>query len=69
MLVRVEITAGTVATSQYGSLVAGDVLRTSPEFARHLVEDCKAAKYLDGQQETQEQAEAKPPPRARRRGA
>lgn len=36
---------GIVVTHQYGTLNTGDVLRTDPEFARHLVEDCGAAKY------------------------
>jgi hypothetical protein len=43
--VEVEITAGTVTTSQYGTMKTGDKLRTSPEFARHLVEEAGAAKY------------------------
>ena len=42
--VDVEI-LGQVITAQYGTLSTGDVLRTSPEFAKHLVEDCAAAKY------------------------
>jgi hypothetical protein len=43
-LVEVEI-LGIVTTAQYGSLNSGDILRTSPEFAKHLVEDCGAARY------------------------
>ena len=43
-LIEVEIT-GQAITAQYGTLSAGDVLRTTPEFARHLVEECAAAKY------------------------
>jgi hypothetical protein len=27
--------------------MAGDILRTDAEFAKHLVEDCGAAKYRD----------------------
>lgn len=42
--VEVEI-LGQVITHHYGVLNSGDVLRTSPEFAKHLVEDCGAAKY------------------------
>jgi hypothetical protein len=42
--VEVEILAQTI-TAQYGTLAQGDRLRTSPEFAKHLVEDAKAAKY------------------------
>lgn len=44
-LVEVKI-KGTVVTSRYGSLEAGDILRTDAEFARHLVEDCAAADYV-----------------------
>ncbi len=44
MLVEVEILTQTI-TSQYGVLSAGDILRTTPEFAKHLVEDASAAKY------------------------
>lgn len=44
-LVQVQITT-TAVTSRYGTLVSGDILRTGAEFARHLVEDCKAAKYV-----------------------
>jgi hypothetical protein len=43
-MVDVEI-LGQVITHQYGTLNTGDVLRTSAEFAKHLVEDCGAAKY------------------------
>lgn len=43
-LVQVKITT-TAVTSRYGTLVSGDILRTDAEFARHLVEDCKAGKY------------------------
>lgn len=47
-LVRVKI-KGIVVTPQYGTLSPGDELRTDPAFARHLVEDCNAAEYLDAQ--------------------
>lgn len=43
-LIEVEITSQAI-TAQYGTLMAGDVLRTDAEFAKHLVEDCGAAKY------------------------
>lgn len=43
-LVDVEI-LGIVTTAQYGTLNSGDLLRTTPEFAKHLVEDCGAARY------------------------
>lgn len=45
-LVQVRI-KGTVVTQRYGTLSSGDVLRTDAEFAKHLVEDCSAAEYLD----------------------
>ncbi|MER2518564.1 MAG: hypothetical protein ABTR92_19570 [Candidatus Accumulibacter phosphatis] len=43
---RVEIT-GLVITSTHGTLQAGDIVQTSDAFAAHLVDDCRAAKYLD----------------------
>jgi hypothetical protein len=43
-MVEVEIT-GIVTTAQYGTLSTGDILRTTPEFAKHLVEDCNAARF------------------------
>ena len=44
-MVEVEI-LGCVVTAQYGTLSTGDILRTSAEFAAHLVDDCGAAKYV-----------------------
>lgn len=35
-----------VTTSTNGVLSPGDILRTDPAFARHLVEECKAAEYV-----------------------
>jgi hypothetical protein len=43
-LVEIEIT-GQAITARYGTLNTGDVLRTDPDYARHLVQDCSAAKY------------------------
>lgn len=43
-MVDVEI-IGMVVTHQYGTLTTGAVLRTDEAFAKHLVEDCGAAKY------------------------
>lgn len=43
-LIEVEITSQAI-TAQYGTLMAGDVLRTDAAFAKHLVDDCGAAKY------------------------
>lgn len=40
-----------VITQQYGVLSQGDILRTSPEFAAHLVNDVKAAKYTKAKAE------------------
>ena len=44
--IEVEILTQTI-TQQYGVLSQGDILRTSPEFAAHLVNDAKAAKYTE----------------------
>ncbi|MTW11425.1 hypothetical protein GM658_12540 [Pseudoduganella eburnea] len=43
--VKVKILKTTV-TAQYGTLAEGAQLRTSPEFASHLVDDCGAAEYV-----------------------
>jgi hypothetical protein len=43
-LVEVEIT-GMAITARYGTLSTGAILRTDAAFAKHLVEDCGAAKY------------------------
>lgn len=43
-MVEIKI-IGCVITAQYGTLADGDILRTSEEFAKHLVDDCKAAAY------------------------
>lgn len=42
--VKVQILKTTV-TAMYGTLLEGAQLRTSPEFAAHLVDECGAAKY------------------------
>lgn len=44
MEVQVEILRQTI-TMQYGTLNQGDILRTNPAFAAHLVDDCGSAKY------------------------
>lgn len=44
-LIQVKI-KGTVVTQRYGTLTSGDLLRTDAEFAKHLVEDCGAAEYM-----------------------
>lgn len=43
--VEVEI-LGQVITSMHGALKRGDILRTDPAFAKHLVDDCAAARYV-----------------------
>lgn len=45
-LVQVEI-LGTVHTNRYGTLVTGDMLRTDAAYAKHLVEEAFAAKYVE----------------------
>ena len=44
-LVLVKIT-GFVRSSRYGDLETGDILRTDKAFARHLVEEARAARYV-----------------------
>lgn len=70
-LVQVRI-KGTVVTHRYGTLSSGDVLRTDAAFAKHLVEDCSAAEYLDKvsapktvETETTEQPQAEEPQAAK----
>lgn len=43
-LVKVKIIK-TVITARYGSLSPGDILNTDLAFAKHLVDDCGAAKF------------------------
>ena len=43
--VQIRITS-TVITAPYGTLMPGTILRTSPAYAKHLVEEACAAKYL-----------------------
>lgn len=45
-IVEVKIT-GSVTTSLYGPLETGDLLRTNLAFAKHLVEDCRVATYVN----------------------
>ena len=59
-LIEVEILTTTV-TGQYGTLAQGDILRTSPAFARHLVKDAYAAKYVHAKDDAPEAAEAPAP--------
>lgn len=59
---------GTVITNQYGTLSDGDLLRCSPEFAKHLVNDCNAAEYVKAKEvEPAPEPEAsKPKPQAKK---
>jgi hypothetical protein len=43
-LVKVKMIAQAI-TARYGTLSVGDTLRTDMAFAKHLVEDCKAAEF------------------------
>lgn len=43
-LVSVTITAQAI-TSRYGTLMPGDLLRTDAAYAKHLVEECGAARF------------------------
>jgi len=59
-VVQVRITRQTV-TSRYGVLENNDILRTDQEYARHLVEDCKAGDYVNSSNQTEDdQADSKP---------
>lgn len=53
--VEIEITSQAI-TQQHGVLQAGDVLRVDADFAEHLVNEARAAKY------TKPRAEAKAEP-------
>lgn len=57
--VEVKIT-GLVITARYGTLSSGDVLRTDADYARHLVEDCAAAKYRKPVPAAQPEAASEP---------
>ena len=43
--VEVEITSMAL-TARYGALQSGTILRTDAAYAKHLVDDCGAAKYV-----------------------
>lgn len=51
---------GTVITSRYGVLSSGDVLRTDADYARHLVEECKAADYAAAKPAAADEPKAAP---------
>lgn len=46
-LVKVKIIK-TVITARYGALSPGDILNTDVAFAKHLVDDCGAARFEAG---------------------
>jgi hypothetical protein len=57
--VEVEI-LGMVITQRYGVLKSGDILRTDADFAKHLVNEASAAKYVDAVKPSSEPEETKP---------
>lgn len=63
MTVEVKI-HGIVSTQRYGTLESGNILRTDPEYARFLVEDCQAGEYVTApaadENKQEEQATAAP---------
>jgi hypothetical protein len=67
-LVAVEITAMAI-TARYGTLQSGTILRTDADFAKHLVEDCGAAKYTTAEQAKTPLARAVKAPAAPRKKA
>ena len=67
-LVAVEITAMAI-TARYGTLTSGTILRTDAAFAKHLVEDCGAAKYTTAEQTKTPLARAVKAPAAPRKKA
>jgi len=58
--VQIRITS-TVVTAPYGTLMPGTILRTSPAYAKHLVEEAFAAKYMA--EPAEDQAAAAPAPK------
>lgn len=59
-LVRLKITA-TVITARYGALSPGDMLNTDLAFAKHLVDDCKAARFVEAVSQIPGKGTAKKP--------
>jgi hypothetical protein len=64
-IVEVKI-KGTVITNQYGALADGTILKTTPEFAKHLVEDCHAAEYVGKAIVAPEKSETKEEPKQKK---
>lgn len=72
-LVEVEITSMAI-TARYGALKEGTILRTDAAYAKHLVDDCGAAKYVTAKaakpvEATQAPAAPKRPAAARKKAA
>jgi hypothetical protein len=59
---RIKFTT-TVITSALGTRMSGDIADVSPELAKHLVEECKGAKYLDAVTQEEPQVEESKPKR------
>ncbi len=57
MQVQIEFTA-TGANSAFGGFSPGDLMRASPEMARHLVEEIGVAKYVEAAPEDKPAAKA-----------
>ncbi len=56
---RIEI-LGQAITRSHGTLSTGDILNVSEEFAEHLVNQCRVAKYLDTKPATEANQPEKP---------
>jgi len=56
----------TAVTAMYGTLSEGDILVTSAEFAKHLVEDCNAAEYVSVESPLQDESVSEKKPLSRK---
>jgi hypothetical protein len=63
--VEIEI-LGQVITARYGALKTGDILRTDADFAKHLVDDCNAAKYTTAKAAAEQKVPAKTPAKGKK---
>jgi hypothetical protein len=66
--VELEITA-LCSTHRYGNLAPGDILRTDAAYARHLVDEARAAKYITARPATESQAQPDPKPPRKKHAA
>lgn len=57
-MTKVKIKVTTI-TQQYGVLQADDIIACSDEFAKHLVDECKAGDYLEVPKSIEEIIETK----------